>query len=120
MGLEVAPASTIFLTSGKSSETLCPLFSQAIIALSITTIVSIKKNVPKLAYKKCIKDTFNVKGNLDGLIIEGKNLLKHEQDLIKKIKGKKFLINYNNLLKEKDINDELYAYNIHINKYIKQ
>ena len=42
----------------------------------------IKKNVPKLAYKKFIKDTFNVKGNLDGLIIEGKNLLKHEQDLI--------------------------------------
>ena len=79
----------------------------------------IKKNVPKLAYKKFIKDTFNVKGNLDGLIIEGKNLLKHEQDLIKKIKGKKLVIKYDNNYKDKDINDTLFAYNIHINKFIK-
>jgi len=31
-----APAATIFLTSGKSSGILCPLFSHAIIALLIT------------------------------------------------------------------------------------
>ena len=80
----------------------------------------IKKYAPKNEYRKFVKDIKNIKNNLNGLLIEGQNLLKYEQDLIKKIKGKKFLINYNNLLKEKDINDELYAYNIHINKYIKQ
>ena len=80
----------------------------------------IKKYAPKNEYRKFVKDIKNIKNNLNGLLIEGQNLLKYEQDLIKKIKGKKFLINYNNLLKEKDINDELYAYNININKYIKQ
>ena len=80
----------------------------------------LKKYAPKNEYRKFVKDIKNIKNNLNGLLIEGQNLLKYEQDLIKKIKGKKFLINYNNLLKEKDINDELYAYNIHINKYIKQ
>ena len=80
----------------------------------------IKKYAPKNEYRKFVKDIKNIKNNLNGLLIEGQNLLKYEHDLIKKIKGKKFLINYNNLLKEKDINDELYAYNIHINKYIKQ
>ena len=80
----------------------------------------LKKYAPKNEYRKFVKDIKNIKNNLNGLLIEGQNLLKYEHDLIKKIKGKKFLINYNNLLKEKDINDELYAYNIHINKYIKQ
>ena len=80
----------------------------------------IKNYAPKNEYRKFVKDIKNIKNNLNGLLIEGQNLLKYEQDLIKKIKGKKFLINYNNLLKEKDINDELYAYNININKYIKQ
>ena len=80
----------------------------------------IKNYAPKNEYRKFVKDIKNIKNNLNGLLIEGQNLLKYEHDLIKKIKGKKFLINYNNLLKEKDINDELYAYNIHINKYIKQ
>ena len=80
----------------------------------------IKKYAPKNEYRKFVKDIKNIKNNLNGLLIEGQNLLKYEHDLIKKKKGKKFLINYNNLLKEKDINDELYAYNIHINKYIKQ
>ena len=79
----------------------------------------LKKYAPKNEYRKFVKDIKNIKNNLNGLLIEGQNLLKYEHDLIKKIKGKKFLINYNNLLKEKDINDELYAYNIHINKYIK-
>ena len=79
----------------------------------------IKQNVPKFAYKKFIKDTFNAKGNLDGLSVEGKNLLKHEQSLIKKIKGKKMMINYDNIYKDKDINDTLFVYNLHINKFIK-
>ena len=57
------------------------------------------------------------KGNFSGLLIEGKNLLKCEKDLIKQIKGKKYLINYNSSLQEKDINDVLYTYNININNH---
>ena len=36
-GFVVTPTSTIFLTSGKSSRILCPLFLHAIIALLINT-----------------------------------------------------------------------------------
>ena len=79
----------------------------------------IRRNVPKTAYRKFVKDIYNVKGNLEGLIIEGQDLLKCEQDLIKNMKGKKVLINFKSSLKDKDFNDELYAYNIHINKYSK-
>ena len=57
------------------------------------------------------------KGNFSGLLIEGKNLLKCEKDLIKQINGKKYLINYNSSLQEKDINDVLYTYNININNH---
>ena len=57
------------------------------------------------------------KGNFSGLLIEGKNLLKCEKDLIKQKKEKKYLINYNSSLKEKDINDVLYTYNININNH---
>jgi hypothetical protein len=79
----------------------------------------IRRNVPKTAYRKFVKDIYKVKGNLEGLIIEGQDLLKCEQDLIKNMKGKKVLINFKSSLKDKDFNDELYAYNIHINKYSK-
>ena len=79
----------------------------------------IKKNISAIGYRKYLKDMEIIKGNFSGLIIEGQNLLKYEQDLIKQIKGKKYLINYNNSIQDKDINDALYAYNIHINKYIR-
>ena len=79
----------------------------------------IRKNVPKTAYRKFIKDINNVNSNLEGLIIEGQDLLKCEQDLIKNMKGKKVLINFKSSLIDKDCNDALYAYNIHINKYSK-
>ena len=79
----------------------------------------IRKNVPKTAYRKFIKDINNIKGNLEGLIIEGQDLLKCEQDLIKNMKGKKVIINFKSSLKDKDCSDALYAYNIHINKFTK-
>jgi hypothetical protein len=75
----------------------------------------IRKNVMKNDYRKFIKDLNETKGNFKGLLIEGKNLLKCEKDLIKQMKGKKYLINYNSSLLEKDINDVLYTYNININ-----
>jgi len=75
----------------------------------------IKKHLPKIAYRKLIKDIKNIKGNLNELLIEGQNLLKYEQDLIKQLKGKKVLINCDNAFQEKELNDVLYAYNININ-----
>ena len=79
----------------------------------------IQKSVPKTAYRKFVKDIDTIRGNFEGLIIEGQNLLKYEKDLIKKIKGKKMLINYNNIYKDKDLGDTLFAYNVSINKYKK-
>ena len=79
----------------------------------------IQKSVPKTAYSKFVKDIDTIRGNFEGLIIEGQNLLKYEKDLIKKIKGKKMLINYNNIYKDKDLGDTLFAYNVSINKYKK-
>ncbi len=79
----------------------------------------IKNYAPKNEYRKFVKDIKNIKNNLNGLLIEGQNLLKYEQDLIKKIKGKKMVIKFENNYKDKDINDTLFAYNIHINKFIK-
>ena len=77
----------------------------------------IKKNIRRNDYRKFVKDLSMSKGNFSGLLIEGKNLLKCEKDLIKQIKGKKYLINYNSSLQEKDINDVLYTYNININNH---
>ena len=42
----------------------------------------IKKYAPKNEYRKFVKDIKNIKNNLNGLLIEGQNLLKYEQDLI--------------------------------------
>ena len=75
----------------------------------------IKNNVPKTTYRKFIKEIRNVKGNLNELLIEGQNLLKYEQDLIKQIKGKKVIINYDNTFQDRDLTEALYAYNINVN-----
>ena len=77
----------------------------------------IRNNIRKSDYKKFVKDLSMNNSNFNGLLIEGKNLLKCEKDLIKQIKGKKYLINYNSSLQEKDINDVLYTYNININNH---
>ena len=75
----------------------------------------IRQNIRKSDYRKFVRELSMSKGNFNGLLIKGKNLLKCEKDLIKKIKGKKYIINYNSTLQEKDINDILYSYNININ-----
>ena len=77
----------------------------------------IRQNIRKSDYRKFVRDLNMSKGNFNGLLIKGKNLLKCEKDLIKKIKGKKYIINYNSTLQEKDINDVLYTYNININNH---
>ena len=41
-----------------------------------------EKNISLIGYKKYLKDMEKHKGNLNGLLIEGQDLLKYEQDLI--------------------------------------
>ena len=82
----------------------------------------VKRSIPKTAFRKFNRSIKGIKGNFDGLLIKGQNLLKVEQDLIKKIKGKKILLNYNYSFNDKEsreTRDTLFAYNIHINKYQK-
>ena len=76
----------------------------------------IKSKVPKRSYIQFINDINNLQKNYDGFLIEGKNLLKHEHDLIKKIKGKKIINKYDNFFQAQDINNELYANNFNILK----
>ena len=66
-----------------------------------------------------MKDIDGLKNNYDELLIEGQSLLKCEHDIIKKIKGKKIINNYEINLQPQDINDELYAKNFGVHKFNK-
>ena len=79
----------------------------------------LKKKVSKTLYNKFMKEIKNLKNNYDGFLIEGQSLLKYEHDLIKKIKGKKIINNYESTTNVNETNDELYADNFDINKFTK-
>ena len=64
-----------------------------------------------------MKDIKNLKSNYDGFLIEGQSLLKYEHNIIKKLKGKKIINNYDKNTNIHDTNDELYATNFDINKF---
>ena len=74
----------------------------------------LKSKLSKTMYNKFMKDIKNIDNKYDGLIIEGQNLLKCERDILKKIKGKKIINNYDNILQEKDVNDKIFAKNFSI------
>ena len=74
----------------------------------------LKSKVSKTMYNKFMKDIKNINNIYDGLIIEGQNLLKCERDILKQIKGKKIINNYDNILQEKDVNDKIFAKNFSI------
>ena len=71
----------------------------------------IKSKVSNTLYNKFMNDVKNLKHNYEGFLIEGKNLLKCEHELIKKIKGKKIINKYDHILQVQDLNDEIYADN---------
>ena len=79
----------------------------------------LKRKVPKKLYNNFINDINSINKNYEGFLIEGQNLLKYEHDLIKKLKGKKIINNYNNRLPAKEITNELYANNFDIHKFNK-
>ena len=66
-----------------------------------------------------MNDIIDLKRNYDGFLIEGQSLLKCEHDLIKKIKGKKIINNYNINLHDQETTNELYANNFDIHKFNK-
>lgn len=74
----------------------------------------LKSKVSKTMYNKFMKDIRNIDNKYGGLIIEGQNLLKCERDILKQIKGKKIINNYDNILQEKDVNDKIFAKNFSI------
>ena len=77
----------------------------------------LKKKFSKTIYNKFMKEINNLKNNYDGFLIEGQSLLEYEHDLIKKIKGKKIINNYDSTININETNDELYANNFDINKF---
>ena len=79
----------------------------------------LKKKVSKKLYNKFMNDIIDLKRNYDGFLIEGQSLLKCEHDLIKKIKGKKIINNYNINLHDQETTNELYANNFDIHKFNK-
>lgn len=77
----------------------------------------LRNRVSKRLYNRFMKDINNLKSNYDGFLIEGQSLLKHEHNIIKKLKGKKIINNYDSNINIHDTNDELYATNFDINKF---
>jgi hypothetical protein len=77
----------------------------------------LKKKFSKTQYNRFMKEINNLKNNYDGFLIEGQSLLEYEHDLIKKIKGKKIINNYESTININETNDELYADNFDINKF---
>ena len=73
-----------------------------------------KKN--NILFKKLIDETNKINNNLEGMCINGKNLLKAEYDHIKSMKNKKIINNFEKFLPVDDVNDILFADKKYINK----
>jgi hypothetical protein len=76
----------------------------------------LKKNLPKNIYNKMIKDFKNVQKNYDALCVTGINLLKFENDIFKKLKGRKIINDFERLMSPSKIKSrDIYS---HIDKNI--
>ena len=72
------------------------------------------KRLSKKQLKKFVNTNDNIKYNINGLFIQGKNLLELEHEIIKGIKGKKILNNYEEVLPYSSLKDDIYANHFHI------
>ena len=79
-----------------------------------------RKNFAKKAnirfYKKLIEETNNINNNLEGLYINGRNLLKTEYEQIKSYKSKKIINNYEAFLPTSNYEDILFTDQKYFNK----
>ena len=79
-----------------------------------------KKNFAKKAnikfYKKLIEETNNINNNMEGLYIDGRNLLKTEYEQIKSYRSKKIINNYEAFLPTSNYEDILFTDQKYINK----
>ena len=77
----------------------------------------LKRKISKARYKALMNNIIKTKENLSGLEIKGKSLLKCEYDRIKKLKGKKVIINfYNKFVNPLELSKDTYAsdFNFHV------
>ena len=72
------------------------------------------KRLSKKHLKKFVNTNDNIKYNINGLFIQGKNLLELEQEINKGIKGKKILNNYEEVLPYSSLKEDIYANHFHI------
>ena len=63
------------------------------------------KIIPKQSLQKLIKDYKNTQTNFDSLYIKGVNLLKFENDLFKKLKGRKIINDFERLMSPSSLKD---------------
>ena len=75
----------------------------------------LKNNITSKYYHNLEKDLNNADNNFGGLIVEGKNLLQFENNMVKRLKGKKILNDFERLLSPSKLKNENIYSNI-INK----
>ena len=79
---------------------------------TIQNIFPIKNMVKKKNmkyYKTLFDETNNINNNLEGLFVNGRNLLKIEYEQVKSLKNKKLLNNYEMYLPSIDVEDILFT-----------
>ena len=63
-------------------------------------------------YKNLEKEIHNINNNYGGLYVEGKNLLKFENNMAKKLKGRKIINDFERLMSPSDLKSENYYSNL--------
>ena len=66
----------------------------------------LEKIFPKQSLQKIIKDYKNAQTNFDSLCVKGVNLLKFENDLFKKLKGRKIINDFERLMSPSSLKDQ--------------
>ena len=80
----------------------------------------LKRKISKARYRSLMNNLVKTKKNLTGLEIKGQNLLKCEYDRIKKLKGKKVIINFNKkFINPLEFNNNIYAADFDFQKNVK-
>ena len=62
-------------------------------------------------YKNLEKEIYNINNNYGGLYVQGKNLLKFENNMVKKLKGRKIINDFERLMSPSNLKNENYFSN---------
>ena len=70
----------------------------------------LKNSITSKYFNNLEKEADNVNNNFGSLFVEGKNLLQFENNLAKKLKGRKIINDYERLMSPTDLkNEDIYA-----------